>query len=111
MPPFSISLPPLFLPLCTVPLYIFFALSTEIPCFDKIYVMAFTSDVQSADSDDGHAIRVVISGQNRQISLPDLQPGDDQTLNKGDLWKLDFVSDFGFFPATCPKYGLICSYR
>ena len=81
--------------------------STEIPCLDKIYVMAFTSDLPTADSDDGHAIRVVGAGQGRQISLPDLQPGDDQSQNKGDLWKLDFVDDFSSSSNTCLKYGSI----
>lgn len=70
-------------------------------------MMAHTSDLPSADSDDGHAIRVVAAGQTRQISLPNLQPGDDQTLNKGDLWKLDFVNDFGFSSNTCIKYSSI----
>ena len=67
-------------------------------------MLAFTAGLSNADSDDGHAIRVDIGGQGRQISLPNLPGANDQTQNKGDLWRLDFVSDFSFSAATCPKY-------
>ena len=57
--------------------------------------MAYTSDLQYAESDESHRISVRVEGSTSTQSLPDL-PGDDYSPNKGDLWKLNLETFFGF---------------
>ena len=56
-------------------------------CLKSIYVWAFTSGANNADSDDSANIEITAQGQTRSVSLPDL-PEDDYTKNKGDLFKI-----------------------
>ena len=38
---------------------------------------------------------MIAAGQTKLIGLPNL-PGNDFSMNKGDLWKLSFENDLGF---------------
>ena len=57
--------------------------------------MAYTSDWQYAESDYIHRISLQVEESTSTKNLPDL-PGDDYSPNRGDLWKLDLDSFFGF---------------
>jgi len=57
--------------------------------------MAFTSDLSNAGSDDLKYIAMTVSGRHSQKKLPNLK-GDDYLSLKGDLWKLNLHSFFGF---------------
>ena len=63
-------------------------------CIKNIYVWAFTSDTKYAESDGSHKIEIEANNQIRSVHLPDL-PGNDFTVNKGDLFKIP-ISSFGF---------------
>ena len=56
--------------------------------------MAFTSDLDAAESDTSHSIQIQSNGVVRTLSLYD-RPGDDFVANKGDIWDIGF-SSFGF---------------
>ena len=64
-------------------------------CLKYLYILAFTSGIKYAGSDDLHKIEVRAAGQTRIITLP-AQPGYNYLENKGDLWKLTFDDDFHF---------------
>ena len=56
----------------------------------------FTSGATYAGSDDHPYICITLTtGETRERLLHDLQPADDMTQNKGDLWKIP-ISSFGF---------------
>ena len=56
--------------------------------------MAFTSGLNNAGSDAGHAVKIGLTGGIvKRSALPDL-PGDDYEKNKGDLWKMSFKDNF-----------------
>ena len=67
-------------------------------CLDKFYIMAFTSGVNHAGSDAGHAVEIVADGHVRNLELYD-RPGNDYYQHKGDLWKYD-LARFNF-PISC----------
>ena len=63
-------------------------------CLDSLYIMAFTSGIDSAGSNVDHAVEVELtSGILKRSVLPDL-PGDDYEKHKGDLWKISFEDNF-----------------
>ena len=67
---------------------------TAADCLDEIYVLAFTSGLSYAGSDDCPKIEIQAGGHIRSLNLPDL-PGNEHQKNKGDLWKIE-ISDFSF---------------
>ena len=69
------------------------SLSTDL-CLTVLYIMAFTSGLENAESDTRHTVEIQASGEVQQQQLHD-RPGDDYTSNKGDLWKMN-ISTFGF---------------
>ena len=69
-------------------------------CLDKFYIMAFTSGVNLAGSDAGHAVEIVADGHVRNLELYD-RPGNDYYQHKGDLWKYDLASFFFHFVELC----------
>ena len=60
-------------------------------CLSKLCVMAFTSDLSGASSDSSHSIQLQYNGAVKTMDLYD-RPGNDYTLNKGDLWELSLSS-------------------
>ena len=60
--------------------------------------MAFTSGVDHAQSDAGHAVEILADGHVRNLRLYD-RPGNDYYRHKGDLWKYNIAS-FNF-PISC----------
>ena len=70
---------------------------TSDACLTKLYIMAFTSGLDDAGSDNGHSVQLRANGLTSTVNLYDL-PGDDYESNKGDLWKMR-ISDFHF--ANC----------
>ena len=74
-------------------------------CLDKLYIMAFTSDITDAQSPDSdrHAVEILAAGQVRHLKFTNL-PGDDYSRNKGDLWEYDIARlDFPFSCLTICK--------
>lgn len=63
-------------------------------CLTHLYVLAFTSGVGGAGSDDGHSVELRTNTETRSVRLYD-RPGDDYYPHKGDLWKIS-ISDFHF---------------
>ncbi|XP_065895374.1 uncharacterized protein [Dysidea avara] len=60
-------------------------------CIKYLYVMAFTSGLPGAESDDAKYIVMKVNGKavtDLFAHLPDL-PGDDYSKNKGDLWQIN----------------------
>lgn len=53
--------------------------------------MAFTSDLSGASSDSSHSIQLQYNGAVKTMDLYD-RPGNDYTLNKGNLWELSLSS-------------------
>lgn len=80
-----------------------FPLCPTAACLEKLYVMAFTSGLSSADvnGNERHEIEIGVAGDTRHVILPDL-PGTEYRKNKGDLWELSLQNDFQF-PASCIK--------
>lgn len=77
-------------------------------CIEWLYIMAFTSGVTHAGSDDSHEVSMrLVSGETQTVILPD-RPGDDYLSHKGDLWKLSFVDNFRFSD-TCVQLSEIAS--
>lgn len=70
------------------------ALSTGYGCISYIYVMAFTSGLHYAGSDNSPYIHISLIKDEGQHRLYD-RPGNDMYPNKGDLWKFT-MRDFGF---------------
>ena len=64
--------------------------------------MAFTSDLSGASSDSSHSIQLQYNGAVKTMDLYD-RPGNDYTLNKGDLWELSLSSG-------CIKFSEIQRY-
>ena len=59
-----------------------------------LHVMAFTSGLSNAESDDSPSISIHLKrGQDKEWRLPNL-PGDDMATNKGDLWSLSFSNSY-----------------
>ena len=56
--------------------------------------MAFTSGLNNAGSDVGHAVKIGLTGGVTKHSLLPNLPGDDYQRHKGDLWKISFKDDF-----------------
>ena len=74
-------------------------------CLDSLYIMAFTSDLNNAGSDVGHAVEIELADGVTKLSLlPDLV-GNDYLKHKGDLWKISFVDDF-LFDFCVMKYDI-----
>ena len=63
-------------------------------CLSSLYVIAFTSGVLSAGSNDGHAVELRTATETRRVRLYD-RPGDDYYIHKGDLWKIP-IGEFYF---------------
>jgi len=61
--------------------------------------MAFTSGKSNAGTDDRKCIQLVVDGQPKLKTLPNLK-GNDYQSNKGDLWKLSLKDFFGFTNCT-----------
>lgn len=75
-------------------------------CLTKLYVMAYTSDLRYAGSDNSHAIELTFmaDGQTEVQTVPLYNlPGDDYFKNKGDLW----VFDISAFSESCVTVGNI----
>ena len=57
-------------------------------CLDSLYIIAFTSGLNNAESSDGHAVEIVLTDKvTKRYLLPNL-PGNDYEKYKGDLWKI-----------------------
>lgn len=56
--------------------------------------MAFTSDLNGAGSDEGHAVELKAIGETKTKLLYNL-PGDDYLEEEGDFWKYK-INSFGF---------------
>ena len=57
-------------------------------CASYLYVIAFTSNLGHAGSDDSPYIYIVLrSGEAQHLMLYD-RPGNDMLENKGDLWRI-----------------------
>ena len=67
-------------------------------CLDKLYIMAFTSGINNAQSDSAHSVEILAGGHVRDLRLYNL-PVDEHSQNKGDLWKYNITS-FNF-PFSC----------
>ena len=65
-------------------------------CLDSLYIMAFTSGIEDAQTKDavGHAVEIGLAGRVTQLSLLPNNEGDDYQKHKGDLWKISFKDDF-----------------
>ena len=57
--------------------------------------MGFTSGLDGANTDNGHAVEIKAADQTSTANLPN-NPGNDYTRHKGDLWKMSLTSDFTF---------------
>ena len=58
-------------------------------CATRLYVVAFTSGISHAGSDDSHYLNVVLkNGDHRKVQLYN-RPGDDYKKHKGDIWKFN----------------------
>ena len=75
-----------------------FLIDSTDACLDKLYIMAFTSGIDNAQSDSAHAVEILAAGDVRTLQLYNL-PGNDYSQNKGDLWKYNIAS-FNF-PSSC----------
>ena len=73
-------------------------------CLDKLYIMAFTSGIDYAQSDSIHAVEILGAGHVRNLRLYNL-PGDEHSQNKGDLWKYNITSFQ--FPFSCLNISMI----
>ena len=61
--------------------------SPSVGCGTELYVMAFTSGVRNAGSDDSpHMTIELTTHEKKDVTLYD-RPGDDMYPNKGDLWE------------------------
>ena len=67
-------------------------------CLDKLYIMAFTSGIEHAQSDGIHAVEILAAGHVRHSRLYNL-PGAEYYQHKGDLWKYNITSFH--FPFSC----------
>ena len=71
-------------------------------CIDTIYLMAFTSGLLHAESDDSPWLCVFLTdGEMREVRFPDL-PSDEFVQNKGDLYSFP-IRSFGFSDIWCTK--------
>ena len=61
---------------------------------DKLYLMAFTSSIDHAQSGGDFSLEVRVKGATHKLTLPAL-PGGTKLNGKGDLWKFN-MSQFGF---------------
>ena len=65
--------------------------------------MAFTTGVDRAQCDDGHAVEILAAGHVRNLRLYNL-PGDEYYQHKGDLWNITLlVSTFHSNVSTLVK--------
>ena len=71
---------------------------SPVDCLSSLYVVAFTSGVRSAGSDDGHAVELRTATEARRVRLYD-RPGNDYYVHKGDLWKIP-IREF-YFTDSC----------
>ena len=71
-------------------------------CIRYLYLMAYTSGVNYAGSDESHVIELKVKGSTYRKTLLNL-PGDDYSPLKGDLWKLDLRAFFGVPSNACVK--------
>ena len=74
-------------------------------CLDKLYIMAFTSNMADAQADDdsGHGVEILADGHVRHLKLSD-QSGDVYARNKGDLWEYNIANlEFPFGCVTICK--------
>lgn len=55
-------------------------------CGSELYVMAFTSGVKGAGSNDSPHLTLAVGTETRTVTLYD-RPGDDMDKDKGDLWE------------------------
>ena len=67
-------------------------------CLDRLYIMAFTSGINNAQSNTAHAVEILAGGHARNLRLYN-RPGDDYAKHKGDLWKYNIASFC--FPFSC----------
>ena len=63
-------------------------------CLTQLYIIAFTSGMENAQSGTSHSVQIQLNGVVQTSLLYD-RAGDDYQLNKGDLWDISF-STFGF---------------
>ena len=64
-------------------------------CYRELYVLAFTSGRNHADSDDDAYLQIIHkNGEKKYVKLYD-RKGDDYSKSKGDLWKIK-LSTFKF---------------
>ena len=65
------------------------------PCYQSLYIIAFTSGLKKADSDDRAFVEMRLrNGEISTIRLYD-RKGDDYVRYKGDMWQFDLYA-FGF---------------
>ena len=64
-------------------------------CIRYLYIMAHTSDLKHSETNGTYKVELKTKQATKAILLPDL-PGSEQSTSKGDLWKLNIGSDFGF---------------
>ena len=53
-----------------------FLIDSTDACLDKLYIMAFTSGIDNAQSDSAHAVEILAAGDVRTLQLYNL-PGND----------------------------------
>ena len=70
-------------------------------CISHIYIMAFTSGVSHAGSDNSAHFEIKVGNQVKSIQLSD-RPGNDYYPNKGDIWDYP-LSSFGIHTCTTPR--------
>ncbi len=64
---------------------------------DYLYVTAHTASHANAGTNDEHEVEMIANGQTRTYILKDPKaPADGYERFKGDLWKINLKSDFGF---------------
>ena len=74
-------------------------------CATDLYVIAFTSDLSSAGSDDSPYVEIVLNnGEVGHIRLYDRE-GDDYAENKGDLWRIP-IRQFNFREGCVSTSGI-----
>ena len=73
----------------------------RIGCATELYVMAFTSTLAYAGTDDLPSLFVkLMTGEEKSLAFYNHVGVDDLTKGKGDLWKFQ-ITNFNFITDTC----------
>ena len=69
-------------------------------CATELYLMAFTSTLAYAGTDDLPSLFVKLAGEEKSLAFYNHVGVDDLTKGKGDLWKFQ-IANFNFITDTC----------